>query len=347
MTQPTSVDMTFDTSLVDLKPNANTSFSTTESDPTSDFGTLDHPSNIAPNTQTQTLKQTSMFEAQAQQPPKQNENLSTVMPPPKSSTPVQHISTQETYDEWAAVYDSDGNMLQAIDDLELETYLPDFLSQVQNSTAGRDISVLDLGCGTGRNTAKLLSYAWSRDRRVSVTGLDFSRGMLNVAAAKLSPLAKEKRGNVDLRLECCNCFPTVFSSSSSSPFPMVKDLQPVNAVLSTLVLEHIPLLPFFTTLLALLAPGGLALVTNMHADMGRVSQAGFVNAQGVKVRGSSFVYTVQETVDAAKGAGFEVLGRREREVQRRDMEGKGAVGERGWKWVGVRVWYAIVVKKKV
>ena len=33
---------------------------------------------------------------------------------------VQNISTQDAYNQWASVYDTDGNMLQAIDDLELE-----------------------------------------------------------------------------------------------------------------------------------------------------------------------------------------------------------------------------------
>jgi hypothetical protein len=176
MTQPTSVNMTFDTSLVDLNPNV--SFSTTESDP-SDFGGLTND--------TTTTQQPSLFDDQSQETPKSSQALSTDMAPPlaKPSTSVQHIATQEAYDQWASVYDSDGNMLQAIDDIELATSLPQFLEQVQNSVNTPTISILDLGCGTGRNTAKLLSFAVPQGRRTTVIGLDFSKGMLDLAAEKL------------------------------------------------------------------------------------------------------------------------------------------------------------------
>jgi len=316
MTQPTSIDMTFDTSLVDVNAAANTSFSTTESDSTVD----------------------------GQQTSKRTQTLQPTTAPQKPSTPVQHIPTQAAYDQWAAIYDTDGNMLQAIDDLELQTLLPDFLSQVNSSTATeQELRVLDLGCGTGRNTEKLVRYDWNR-KSVEVTGLDFSQGMLDVAAKKLSPLLQEKdQQGVRSRLECCDCFPTV-DNSSASPLPAVSNLRPVHAVTSTLVLEHIPLKDYFATLAALLLPGGTALVTNMHADMGRVSQAGFVNADGVKVRGSSYVYTVEETAAVAKTAGLEVVSVNEREMRKEDVEG-GAVGERGWKWVGTKVWFGMVFSK--
>jgi cyclopropane fatty-acyl-phospholipid synthase-like methyltransferase len=117
-----------------------------------------------------------------------------------------------------------------------------------------------------------------------------------------------------------------------------------DAVLSTLVLEHVPLPAYFSTLSALLKTGGYALVTNMHSDMGQVSQAGFVNEQGVKVRGTSFAHTVEETVGEAARQGFEVVSVKERRMEEEDVK-EGRVGERGWKWVGVRVWYAVVVRK--
>lgn len=330
MTQPTTVNMTFDTSLIDLNPNA--SFSTTESDP-SDFG--------APNANAQTpiIQQPSLFEDQSQETPKQSQTLPNTMPPPaKSSTPVQHIATQEAYDQWAAVYDSDGNMLQAIDDIELAKLLPYFLELVQDSTSTPTISLLDLGCGTGRNTRKLLDAALRQGRISTAIGLDFSKGMLDIAAEKL-------RGYSDgrVRLEQCDCFPTV-NDPTAFPVPAVPGLTPINGVISTLVLEHVPLKAYFSTLASILVPGGLALITNMHSDMGAKSQAGFVNKDGVKVRGSSFAHTVQETVDEARRAGFQVEHVMERMMTKDHVE-SGAVGERGWKWVGVKVWYDLVLRK--
>lgn len=336
MTQPNTINMTFDTSLVDLKPN--TSFSTTESDP-SDF------ESSASTAKTPMMQPQSLFDDQSQETPKPSQRTlarDTGLQPPKASTPVQHIGTQEAYDQWATVYDSDGNMLQAIDDIELATFLPQFLQQVLDTTSTPTISLLDLGCGTGRNTVKLLGFALPPGRQSTVTGLDFSKGMLDIAAEKVRPF-NNGTDSPGVKLAQCDCFPTV-NDPSASPLPAVPDLTPVNGIISTLVLEHIPLHSYFSTLSSLLLPNGLALVTNMHGDMGAKSQAGFVNAQGVKVRGESFGHSVRETIEAAERAGLEVVSVREREMRGEDVEG-GRVGERGWKWVGVRVWVGVVVRK--
>jgi SAM-dependent methyltransferase len=334
MTQPTSVNMTFDTSLVDLNPNA--SFSTTESDP-SDFGCSDATA------KTPTIQPPSLFEEQSQETPKPSQTtlLNPTAPPPKSSTSVQHIATQDAYDQWASVYDSDGNMLQAIDDVEISTLLPGFFLRIQNNFNTSAFSFLDLGCGTGRNTAKLLQSPLPSNRQLSVVGLDFSKGMLDIAATKL----RASNGGLDsrVRLAQCDCFPTP-ASPSAHPLRSVPGLALVNALISTLVLEHVALDTYFGIVHSLLLPNGLALITNMHADMGAKSQAGFVNEEGVKVRGESFVHTLADTVKAAGEAGLEVLEVKEREMAREDVE-SGRVGERGWKWVGVKVWFGVMVKK--
>ncbi|KAF3037206.1 hypothetical protein E8E12_003723 [Didymella heteroderae] len=320
MTQP-SINSTFDTSLVDLNPNV--SFSTTESD----------PSDAGMSTTTQKISTPSPL---AQNLNQDTPQASQVIPP-KTPTPVQHIGTQEAYDQWATVYDTDGNMLQSIDDDELNTLLPSLLDQVA-SKSGPVINVLDLGCGTGRNTARLLSHPWPADKSINATGLDFSTGMLSLARRKLAPLA-DARSNTEFRLEHCDPFPT------SQPFsPTTLALPPQNLVISTLVLEHISLSNFFTTISSLLAPDGTALVTNMHSEMGSRSQAGFVNAEGVKVRGESYVYTLAETVQSAEGAGLRVLQARERSVAEGDVR-SGVVGKRGVKWVGCKVWFGVVVRK--
>ncbi|KAF2681639.1 S-adenosyl-L-methionine-dependent methyltransferase [Lentithecium fluviatile CBS 122367] len=333
MTQPTSVNMTFDTSLVDL----NTSFSTTESDP-SDVGQA-HPTRSTPSAvQTPVLTQEDVSNSQSQETPKQSQVQAT------SPTPVQHLPTQDAYDQWALVYDSDGNMLQAIDDMELTELLAYFLAAVATTGPASPgaINILELGCGTGRNTAKLLLYPWPSHVQVSITALDFSRGMLNQASTKLASEPRSPQIS-SLNLHQTDCFPTM-TNPAASPVPNVPGLETMDAIISTLVLEHIPLQPYFATLSSLLAPGGIALVTNMHSEMGLISQAGFVNAQGVKVRGKSYAHTVEETVAEAQRAGFEVLDVQEQSVKREDVE-SGRVGERGKKWVGTRVWYGLWLRK--
>ncbi|KAF2112952.1 S-adenosyl-L-methionine-dependent methyltransferase [Lophiotrema nucula] len=334
MTQPTAVNMTFDTSLVDTQAQTG-SFSTTESDP-SDAGWAMKTPTLQQGEDSQTTPKQSQEKGESLLPPGQT----LMSPPPKPSTPVQHIPTQDAYDEWASVYDMDGNMLQSIDDVELATLLPELISLVLQNSSNR-VGLLDLGCGTGRNTSKLLNYAWPQDLQVDVMALDFSKGMLDVAATKLQPLVDQQQ-NLRLKLEQCNCFPTD-SDLNASPLPLA-NLAQFDALTSTLVLEHISLPAYFTTLSALVTKGGHALVTNMHSEMGKISQAGFINKDGVKVRGTSYAHTPEETVEEAKKAGFAVLSLKERAVEKEDVETR-RVGERGNKWIGIKVWYGLLLRK--
>jgi hypothetical protein len=122
---------------------------------------------------------------------------------------------------------------------------------------------------------------------------------------------------------------------------------PFDAVLSTLVLEHFPLNTFFGIQSHFLRPNGVLLLTNMHPEMGAKSQAGFVrvdeSGNRVKVRGSSWVHSVDETVDSARIWGFEAVGEvRERAVEKDMVE---ALGQRAAKWIGISVWYGMALGK--
>lgn len=107
-------------------------------------------------------------------------------------------------------------------------------------------------------------------------------------------------------------------------------------VVSTLVLEHVPLDVFFSGAASLLRPSGLLVVTNMHAEMGARTQAGFVNAAGVKVRGTSYVHEVSNVLAETARCGFRIVGQiEERSVTDKDL---GALSEgereRARKWLG-------------
>src|SRR5437773_2038239 len=82
--------------------------------------------------------------------------------------PVDLLPTRAGYDRWAAVYDADDNPLVALE----QPLVAELLGEV------RGLSVLDLGCGTGRHSLPLAAAG------ATVTALDFSAEMLAKARAK-------------------------------------------------------------------------------------------------------------------------------------------------------------------
>ncbi|KAK3059433.1 hypothetical protein LTS18_010886, partial [Coniosporium uncinatum] len=330
MTQP-SLNTTFDTSLIDLSPDStqkapgSDSFSTSSTIP-------DAPPSAAEPSEINSSSDSNPTTAE-------QDTTSPTISQPKM--PVQYMPTSQAYDAWASVYDTDGNILQAIDDMQLETLLPAFLSSISASSSStapngtKRIYIIDLGCGTGRNTLKLLQHAWPAGVEVHVTGIDASAKMLELAANKLSSAASASASasNVTYDLRQHDFLPHMtaddeqYTLSSGDDDLQASALQPIpfeglevaDAVLSTLVLEHFPLPAYFSIVRSLLRPNGVALVTNMHPDMGSKSQAGFVatDAEGRsrKVRGRSWIHGVKETVLEAGRWGMDIEGGvREREV---------------------------------
>ncbi|KAI1111776.1 putative methyltransferase [Nemania sp. NC0429] len=249
---------------------------------------------------------------------------------------IRYLPTNEAYDKWAKVYDSDGNFLQALDDIELKTLFPRFVGSI---TTPKPWRVVDLGCGTGRNTALLLSLP-----DTEVVALDSSKGMLEVARARFDALnpASQDQINTNLRLDIFDMLAT------SAPPPSVAP-HTVDAVISTLVVEHVPLPTFFAHVSQLLRPGGLLLLTNMHSEMGGISQAGFVDTiTGEKIRPTSYAHTVEDVVAEARRRGLEVES---------DGDGKGILetavdkgmieklGLRSSKWVGIACWFGGIFRK--
>ncbi|KAI0478060.1 putative methyltransferase [Xylaria cf. heliscus] len=250
---------------------------------------------------------------------------------------VRYLPTNEAYDRWAKVYDSDGNFLQALDDLELQILFPRFVASVKSLKPWR---VLDLGCGTGRNTALLAGIPKSE-----IIALDSSKGMLEVARNRLyitSCRLEVEEGQPNLRFD-------IFDMLASSLPPASVAPHTVDAIISTLVVEHIPLPIFFAHVTQLLRPGGVLLLTNMHSEMGGISQAGFVDtATGEKIRPTSYAHTVQEVILEARKCGLDVetdeegTGIIERAVDENMVD---KLGLRSGKWVGIKCWFGGIFRK--
>ena len=84
----------------------------------------------------------------------------------------------------------------------------------------------------------------------------------------------------------------------------------------------------------------------MHADMGRISQAGFLDEDtGEKIRGDSFIYEIEEILEEARKWGFILEGEvQEREVREEDVGEGRLLGKRGRKWVSIKVWFGMVLR---
>ena len=257
---------------------------------------------------------------------------------------IRYLDTTAAYDLWSAVYDTDGNFLQALDTIEMETLLPDFLSQITPpSPLSGNLKFVDLGCGTGRNTLALLQHVPSGS---TVVGLDASAKMLEVARERVdAEIARIRTSEGERAIEVHFGIDDMIQDDSSEiRVAALEAAAEADAVISTLVLEHVPIRVFLQTAFRMLKPGGLLLVTNMHAEMGQISQAGFVDPNtGEKIRPKSYAHAVTDVVLEARRQGFEVVG----EILERAVDDSMSkvLGERARKWIGVTVWFGMVLRK--
>ena len=247
--------------------------------------------------------------------------------------PIRILDPTTAYDLWSEVYDTDGNFLQALDTIEMRSLLPRMLSRISSSRA--PWKIVDLGCGTGRNLTRLLDVPGSM-----VVGLDASPKMLKIARSRIdehmAQIGRACEAAQGARLELYNMLDNCHIPSCALN---------ADALISTLVLEHVSLSIFFAKASELLKPEGLALVTNMHSDMGAISQAGFVDPKtGEKVRTQSLAHRLDDVVAEARKQGFEVVG----EILERAVDEKTSelLGVRAMKWIGVTVWFGVCFRKQ-
>jgi malonyl-CoA O-methyltransferase len=148
--------------------------------------------------------------------------------------------------------------------------------------AGAD--VLELGCGTGKNTIWLAGLARS------VVAIDLSAGMLERARERVSA-SHVRFAQQDIR----------------SPWPVPAGT--VDAVIGNLVMEHVDdLSPIYSEAARVLRAGGRLWLCELHPErQRRGSQAHFTDARGATIHVPAFQHTVSEYVNAGIAAGL-VLG---------------------------------------
>ena len=255
------------------------------------------------------------------------------MPSPYGKQNSTYLPPTEAYDRWAEVYDHDSNPLQAIDDLQLIAVLQEFLPLVAKKALPGRVCIIDLGCGTGRNTLKLLPL-----RQARIVGLDASTKMLDIARARCN----ERMEAIPKDIRAASIDFERFDMLDANALPNLVHV--AHGIICTLVLEHIAAPEFFKVVWSLLVPGGYLLLTNMHPEMGAISQAGFRDLRtGEKFQTLSYIHTIESVVEVAGRYSFEVIG----EIQERaiDAENIEKLGRRAKKWIGVRCWFSVIFQK--
>lgn len=182
------------------------------------------------------------------------------------------MKVQQAYEEWATTYDSDRNLTRDIDQQVMQTVLG-------NRQFAR---VLEIGCGTGKNTVLLAGIAQS------VHAIDYSSEMIARAKAKAS---------------FNNVLFTLADINQAWPCPD----RSANLITCNLILEHISELSFvFAEAARVLAAGGKLFISELHPFRQYLgTQARFDREQETRTI-EAFVHNVTDFTDAAEQNGLSI-----------------------------------------
>ena len=193
----------------------------------------------------------------------------------KSPGQLQGVDVSGAYDRWAASYDEDRNATRDLDAIVLRAAPLDL--------AGRE--VVEVGCGTGKNTIFLAEHARH------VIAMDFSGEMLERARARVTAANVEYRRH-DVR----------------EPWPL--PAASADLVVGNLVLEHVEdLRPVYAEAARVLRPEGHLFFCELHPFRQlQGGQAHFTDiGTGERVHVRAHVHTVSEYVNAGLGAGLALI----------------------------------------
>ena len=184
---------------------------------------------------------------------------------------------KDDYNTWAYQYDNNINPTRDLDKIVTKV----FLSNIDYS------KVLELGCGSGKNTEWLITKA---DRLV---GLDFSKNMLDLARKKIK-----------------NDKATFINTDINKNWPVNDnsfDLATIN-----LTLEHIEILDhIFNSLFMKLTQGGKCFVCELHPKKQLAGSRARFEENGTEVVLDVFQHSEQDYIQNAEKAGFNLLAKKD------------------------------------
>ncbi len=196
-------------------------------------------------------------------------------------------NVKKAYDEWAEIYDTNENPTrdlnyQAIREAPLEL---------------KDKKVLEIGCGTGLNTAYL------SERAEHVTGIDISKKMLEKASQRTG------KKNVEF-----------ITADITQPWAFGRET--FDLIVGNLVLEHVKnLAHILHEAFRVLTHRGRLYIAELHPyKQLQQSQAKFVRQEtGEEVLVDAFPHTISEYVNTGLEAGFDLHRMREYHEKNEDI----------------------------
>lgn len=183
------------------------------------------------------------------------------------------MTIQDAYSDWSATYDSDRNLTRDLDQRVARRELATL----------RCKSILELGCGTGKNTPLLASIG------EYVHALDFSLGMIEKAKAKVDG------SNVTFEL-----------ADLTKPWPA--NDRSYDLVVCNLVLEHIKDLNFiFAETARVLIESGRCFICELHPfRQYQGTQARFQRPADTK-QVPAFVHHLTDFTNGARANGLSIV----------------------------------------
>jgi len=183
------------------------------------------------------------------------------------------MSIQNAYNEWSEIYDSNENLTRDLDQKVTRATLAD---QHFNS-------ILELGCGTGKNTVFLAQIG------TNVHALDFSQGMIEKAREKV------QAGNV--RFEMADLTKTWHCEDHA-----------YDLITCNLVLEHIAdLSHIFSEASRVLETNGKFFINELHPfKQYRGTKARFEKDEET-IEVDAFVHHISDFTNAAQANGFKLV----------------------------------------
>lgn len=183
------------------------------------------------------------------------------------------MSVEKAYNSWANQYDTNINRTRDLDKK----------CTIESLNKFEFKQVIELGCGTGKNTKWLLNKA------ERIIGLDFSQEMLSKAKLKITDKrVRFKKADINKDWDIESNFADLITSS--------------------LTLEHIKNLnPIFSQAQQKLKKNGLFFISELHPfKQYSGSKARYENESGTKEL-EVYIHHISEYMDAAKNNGFQFI----------------------------------------